>query len=156
MISGHFYFIKDEFYDNLPDCGLMANKGYTIGENGGRPCHYCFIYDEFYWMIPVSSKISKYHRIYEEKVEKRGYCDTIRFGFINGKERAFLIQNCFPVTEEYIDEEYTIDKGKVVVTVHDSLSNELNKLVKKVIRLNKKGIRIVMTDIDKIIDYLEK
>ena len=38
MVDGHFYFIKDSFYENLSDCNLMANKGNDV-EGGGRPCN---------------------------------------------------------------------------------------------------------------------
>lgn len=104
MTDGHFYFIKDSFYN--------------------------------------------------DKVSKRGYCDTIRFGYVNGEKRAFLIQNCFPITEKYIDEEYKINKNTVPVMVSQKLSKELNGLVRKVIRLHEKGINMPLTNLDKIISYL--
>jgi len=155
MTNGHFYFIKNSFYESLPDCNLMANKGNDI-EKGGRPCHYCFKDEEYYWMIPISSKTEKFHNIYNNKIAKRGYCDGIRFGFVNGKERAFLIQNCFPVTKQYIDEEYRINRNTVAVTISNKLSNELDGLIRKVIRLHKKGINIPLTDLNKIIEFLSK
>ena len=155
MVDGHFYFIKDSFYENLSDCNLMANKGNDV-EGGGRPCHYCFKNGDYYWMIPISSRTKKFHAIYDKKVDKRGFCDGIRFGFVNGNERAFLIQNCFPITEEYIDEEYKINKNTVSVTISKELSNELNGLVRKVIRLYEKGVNMPLTDLKKIIDFLSK
>lgn len=126
MIDGHFYFVKDAFYQSLPNCNLMENKGNDVGEKCGRPCHYCFRYKDYYWMIPISSKVDKFHQIYNKKVAKRGFCDMIRFGYVNGHERAFLIQNCFPITDKYIDEEYKIEKETVAVTVSQELSNDLN------------------------------
>lgn len=155
MKNGHFYFIKDSFYDALPDCRLMTNKGYVTGEKGGRPCHYCFEYEGVYWMIPISSKIQKFQAIYDSKIKKRGYCDTIRFGYVNGQKRAFLIQNCFPVTQDYIDEEYTINQGTIPVTVSGDLSKELDALLRKVIRLYNSGKCIVLTDLDKITHFLK-
>ena len=53
MEKRHFYFVKDEFYNALPDCYLMTNKG--LEGKGGRPCHYCFESRDFFWMIPISS-----------------------------------------------------------------------------------------------------
>jgi hypothetical protein len=47
----------------------------------------------------------KYKNIkqYLIKNKRYGSCDGIRFGFVNGKKHAFLIQNAFPVIEEFID-----------------------------------------------------
>ncbi len=156
MINGHFYFVQDSFYNSLPDCNLMSNKGHGIPGIGGRPCHYCFKYEEYYWMVPISSKTQKYHSIYNNKVAKRGYCDTIRFGYVNGVERVFLIQNCFPITQKFIDSEYKVNKNTIPVTVTKELANELNGLLRKVIRLYKKGINMPLTKLDEIISYLEQ
>lgn len=157
MISGHFYFVKDEFYDKLPNCNLMTDKGLDIENNiGGRPCHYCFQYEDYFWMIPISSKTEKFHKIYNDKIKKRGYCDTIRFGYVNGHESAFLIQNCFPITEVFIDEEYKVNKNTISITITKELSNELNGLIKKVIRLYKKGIIVPLTDLKTIINFLNQ
>lgn len=152
MEKRHFYFVKDEFYNALPDCYLMTNKG--LEGKGGRPCHYCFESRDFFWMIPISSKVEKYRQIYESKIKKYGYCDTIRFGYVNGEKRAFLIQNCFPITSEYIDCEYLVDKGKTPVTISSKMSEELDKLMNKVLKLYSKGITLPLTKIDKIIRFL--
>ena len=32
MIDGHFYFVKDAFYQSLPNCNLMENKGNDVGK----------------------------------------------------------------------------------------------------------------------------
>ena len=56
----------------------------------------------------------------------------IRFGYVNGKESA------------------------VPVKVNDDLSKELNRLAEKVIKLNKKGIKITITNINEIIKKLNE
>ena len=67
---GCFYFIKDSFFDIIDDPELMKNK-----ENGNkRPCYYCFKsekYDDIIWFVPVSTKVEKYQKIYNKKVEKQ-------------------------------------------------------------------------------------
>ena len=151
MVNGHFYFIEDVFYNSLPNCGLMTNKG-----TNGRPCHYCFEYDNYYWMIPISSQIDKYRSIYNHKITKYGRCDGIRFGYVNGEERAFLIQNCFPVTEKYVKNEYRINNNTTPVTISKKLSKELNRLLRKIIRLYKNGKNIPFTNLDEIISYLSR
>lgn len=156
MHTGYFYFIKNTYYQKFKNCGIMKNKYDDIFEEHRRPCYYCFKYGVFYWMIPISSQIEKYEKIYNKKINKYPNYDGIRFGYVNGKKRAFLIQNIFPVTEKYLDEIYTIEKGKTTVTISPELRSELNKLARKVIRLNEKGIRIVLTNLNYIIEELNK
>lgn len=155
MTSGNFYFIKNEYYDKFGKFGIMENKDIYNSDKHGRPCFYCFEYEEFYWMIPISSKVEKYEQIYAEKVKKYPTYDGIRFGYVNGQKRAFLIQNVFPITANYIDKQYFIENDTVPVTVNKKLKAELNGLVRKVIRFHKKGIKLVLTDLQAIITGLE-
>lgn len=146
--AGHFYFIKDEFFEKIKDKELMVNK-----ENGYmRPCYYCFKDNRnngLYWFIPVSSKIEKYKAIYDKKVARYKRVDTIAFGYIYGRKSAFLIQNMFPVTAKYIKEEYI--KQDKEVTVNDELKRELNTKANRVLELVKAGNRnLVFPDIVKI------
>lgn len=66
---GYFYFIKDSFFEVVNDKELMRNK-----ENGRkRPCYYCFKSKEnekIIWFIPVSTKVDKYQKIYDNKIQK--------------------------------------------------------------------------------------
>lgn len=65
-----FLLYKGFFFDIMDDPELMKNK-----ENGNkRPCYYCFKsekYDDIIWFIPVSTKVEKYQKIYNKKVEKQ-------------------------------------------------------------------------------------
>ena len=151
MESGYFYFIKDEFFDSLPGCGLMLNKE---GENHSRPCYYCFQYGGYSWMVPISSRIAKYQAIYDKQIEKRGFCDTILFGFVNGSNRAFLIQNAFPISEDYVAEQYMVNKNTVPVTVNSKIEKAIHAALRKVIRLYERGTKLTLTDLDRIIAFL--
>ena len=132
----------------------MGNKEFDNGAHG-RPCFYCFKLDGYCWMIPISSKVDKYEKLYNEKMSRyKGKFDGIRFGYVNGEKRAFLIQNLCPVTEEYIDKKYKINNDTIDVTISVELEEELNRIIRKVIRLYKKGIKIVLTDLDKILEEL--
>ena len=155
MQTGYFYFIKDEFYQGVQDDQLLPNKDPGEAGRHDRPCHYCFEYEGYLWMIPISSKVEKYQRIYDHKIEKRGNCDGIRFGYVNGRKSAFLIQNCFPTTEKYIAEQYFVERGTVPVKANEQLTAELNALIRKVVRLYKKGINMPFTDIGRIMAFLE-
>lgn len=103
-------------------------------------------------MVPISSKTEKYKALYGEKKKKYKEYAGLRFGYVNGKYRAFLIQNVCPMSEEYVACQYMIENNTVPVTINDKLSAEINGIVRKVIRLNKRGVRIVLTDINHILN----
>lgn len=155
---GCFYFIKDNFFDVIDDPELMQNK-----ENGSkRPCYYCFKSrenDKIIWFIPVSTKVDKYKRIYDKKIEKQirlgktPSIDTIVFGNVSNTYSTFLIQNMFPVTEEYIENKYI--KNNVAITLSKKLQQEIISKANKVLNLYKHGMKnIIFPDIDKILNKL--
>ena len=157
---GCFYFIKDSFFDIIDDPELMTNK-----ENGNkRPCYYCFKskkYDKIIWFIPVSTKIDKYQRIYNNKIQKqiklgkKPSIDTIVFGDFANTYSAFLIQNMFPVTEEFIENQYI--KNKVAIKLSNKLQVEIISKATKVLNLYNHGMKnIVFPDIDRILEQLLK
>ena len=140
--KGYFYFIKDCYYDKVQDKELMKNK-----ENGNkRPYFYCFrdmMIDYLYWFIPISSKVSKYKEIYNKKVQKqlenkkKTNVDTLVFGKVNNKERVFLIQNMFPITENYISDTYS--RNNVPVRISYELQQEIETKANKVFALVRRG-----------------
>ena len=68
--------IKDSYFNKVNDNKLMANK-----ENGNfRPTYYCFkdTQTSLLWVVPMSSKYKKYEKIFNNKVQKYGKCDTIK------------------------------------------------------------------------------
>jgi len=52
---------------------------------------------------------------------------------------AHLIQNVCPVSEDYVDCQYMIENNTVPVTINDRLAVKINGIVRKVVRLNKRG-----------------
>lgn len=143
--KGKFYFIKDEFFELVKDKELCTNK-----ENGNkRPCFYCFNdkkYQNLIWFIPISSKLEKYIKIYNKKMERTGIVDTIVFGYVEGEKRAFLIQNMFPTTEKYIIQKYIKQNRDVVV--NEKLDKEIQVKANKILNLVEKGYnKIVFPDI---------
>lgn len=160
MDIGKFYFIKDEFYERFKGCGLLENKEVVDGQQHNRPCCYLFQFNleesDIYWMMPISSKVSKYEAEYQKSMKKYGMCDNISFGYILGEKRAFLPQNIFPVTEKYIDGIY-IDKNTLLaITIPADLMAELNKKARKKIRYNQQGKKFGMSDIMTIYNVLRK
>ena len=155
---GCFYFIKDSFFDIINDPELMKNK-----ENGNkRPCYYCFKskeYDNIIWFIPVSTKIDKYQKIYDYKIQKqiklgkKPSVDTIVFGDVANTYSAFLIQNMFPVTEQYVESQYI--KNKVPIRLSNKLQTEIVDKATKVLNLYNHGMKnIIFPNIDKILGKL--
>lgn len=143
-----FYFIKDEFFSKIQDKQLLQNK-----ENGNkRPCYYCFKQkedDEILWFIPVSSKVEKYKKIYINKLKRYKKVDTIVFGKIKGKENVFLIQNMFPILEEYIESKYMYKNKPIEITY--SLQQEIESKSNKILSLVKRGYsNLVFTNIIEI------
>ena len=119
---GKFYFIKDTFFEIVNDKELMKNKEKGIK----RPCYYCFKSKEnekIIWFIPVSTKIEKYKKIYDKKNQKQielgktPSVDTIVFGYVANTYSTFLIQNMFPVTEDYIECQYIIKKFNFYIRI---------------------------------------
>lgn len=152
--KGKFYFIKDEFFELVKDKELCANK-----ERGTkRPCFYCFKdknYEKLIWFIPISSKLEKYKRIYSKKMQRTGIVDTIIFGYVEGEERAFLIQNMFPTTKKYIIEKYIRQNRDV--TINEKLNKEIQTKANKILKLVEKGYdKIVFPDIVAIKNTLLK
>lgn len=89
-------------------------------------------------------------------MEKYGRCDTLAFGFVLGEKKAFLIQNMFPVTEKYINNVYIDKNTSRPIQLSESLKKELKSKANKVLSLYKrKGIKLVFTDIEKILTELD-
>lgn len=104
MNKGHFYYINDQYFIDFSDNYLMKNKEVINGQVHDRPCFFAFKDSQtgLFWMIPISSRIEKFQKIYSNKIKKYGKCDTIVFGEVLGYKKAFLIQNMCPITNHYI------------------------------------------------------
>ena len=98
-------------------------------------------------MIPFSSQVDKFQKIYNTKIDKYGKCDTILFGEVLGYEKAFLIQNMCPVSILYIKNEYVDGFYKKPVRVDGRFERELQKKARKVLVLQRKGIRLIFPNV---------
>ena len=142
--TGYIYHIKDEFFDNIKDGGLMINH-----ENGkSRPTYFTISDKDILWFIPLSSKVDKYQKIINQKVKKYGECKSIIIGDIAGKKSVILIQNAFPTLPKYIDHVHT--KNGAVVKVADNLKEEILINFGNLLAMKSQGINLFFADIDKI------
>ena len=126
----------------------MANKEQIGNELHNRPCFYAFEdenHNGLFWLVPLSSKIDKYKRIYDKKVSKYHFCDTIVIGNFLGNTTAFLIQNRCPATEKYISNEYLRDN--LPAAIASNLEAEIYSKAKRVLALQRSGHRLIFPDV---------
>ncbi len=150
MKRAGFYLIQDRFFEEMQDPYLKGNKK----EN--RPHYYCFEDKEgFYWMIPLSSRVDKYKKIMNKKMSANKPCDILHITKLGvGKESVFLIQDIFPITEEYIEREYTV-AGIPFVMRNEKGIAIIERKAKNIIKLLKRGITINPTQ-PNVLAILEK
>ena len=135
------YVIKEQFFIDAADPYLKGNKG----EN--RPHYYCFHDDSdgVYWVIPLSSRVDKYRQIIEKRIAAGKPCDTLHIAKLdNNRESVFLIQDMFPITDWYIEREYTIAGNHLMVT-SERLAEEIEKKARRVAGLLRHGVRFTPT-----------
>lgn len=141
------------FFEDVQDSALMANK-----ENGNYRPHYLAIQDsqnhKIYWMVPVSSKIEKYQKIYNHQISRYGKCTKIVLGKCGGWDAAFLVQNAFPTIADYFDHIHT-SKGKPL-SLHNSTAKLIAHNLNYNLRLYKHGISLFYTNIDRIYNLMEE
>lgn len=149
MLEGHFYYIDDQYFERFKDDKLMQNKETVDGQLHGRPCFYAFQDTKtgLYWLIPLSSRVEKYKQYYNDKMQKFNKCDTIVFGKVLGHEKAFLVQNMCPITEEYIQNEYIDSKTTRPVRIDGKLEAELIEKAKRVLLLQRRNIHLIFPDV---------
>ena len=144
--EGYVYHIKDEFFEKMdkeiPDNKLMANK-----ENGNyRPTYYC-TKDEntgLLWVVPMSTKFDKYQAEYDKQVARFGSCLKIVLGEFDQQKSAFLLQNMFPITGEYLDHVHT-RSGKAI-RVENDIQKTIRSNMKRLKELTKRGKKVTFTD----------
>ena len=142
--TGYLYHIKDKYFDVVDDENLMQNH-----ERGKkRPTYFTIKDKDILWFIPISSKVDKYKKIVNKKIEKYGFCNTILIEKIFDEDSVILLQNAFPTLEKYIDHVHTVD-GKPA-RVPEKLERIILKNFKNLTKLHNRGIKVFFTDIDKI------
>lgn len=146
-----FYIIKDSFFNDMDEPYLKGNK------EGNRPHYYCYKDStmDLYWMIPLSSRIDKYKKIVENKKKLGKPCDIIHIVKLDDdRESAFLIQDIFPITEEYILRKYTIAGNHLMLTSENEV-REIERKARKVVGMLKHGIKFTPTQ-PNVMRMLEK
>ena len=156
MLQAQLYFLSDQYYQDFPDDKLMKNKDTINGISHNRPCFFAFRDSkiaDIYWIVPISSRYEKFKRIEQEKIKKYGYCNTIRFGTVLGRNTAFLIQNMCPATSKYLTP--YIDKNDCPIRIDDRIASDVERSARNVLAVAKRGAQVIFPDVFKIYHGLE-
>lgn len=147
MVERGFYTIKDQFFVDFPDPYLKGNKGEH------RP-HYFALTDPktgLLWMIPMSSQTEKYQGIIDKRESKGQPCDILHICKLdNGVENVFLLQDMFPINEDYVSSEYTIAGNHMILT-SDSEAEIVLRKAKRVLNMLHRGVAFTPTQ-PKVLD----
>ena len=98
-----------------------------------RPTYFTIKDKDILWFIPLSSKVDKYKKIVDKKIEKYGVCNSILIRDVLGNKSAILIQNAFPTLEKYIDHAHVLDNGKsakVISTTCNEILENFKQMLK--------------------------
>lgn len=152
ILQGYAYHIKDSYFEMANDENLMQNKE----EGNYKPTLFCVKFEssELLWMVPISSQYEKFKNIRESILAKGKPCKGIILGEFDNCKAAFLVQNMFPITAEYVDHIHT--KNGNPVPVKKELQKVIRKNVKSFIALSERGIKVTFTDINRLKSIFEK
>ena len=87
-------------------------------------------------------------------MKKYGYCNTIRFGIVLGRNTAFLIQNMCPATSKYLTP--YIDKNNCPIRIDGRVAADVEKNARNVLAMAKRGAKVIFPDVFKIYHKLEQ
>ncbi len=151
MEIGSVVHIKDSFFELVKDPSMMSNK-----EDGGYRPHYLCIRDpkerDIFWAVPISSKVEKYQAIVKQKIARFGRCDTITIATFCGRPCAYLIQNAFPITEQYVDHVHTVQG--VPVQIGPTLQKEIESNLRRVLSIYQRTGGLLFTNVNKVMAVL--
>lgn len=143
----YVYHIKDSYFAKVQDDKLMSNKE----NNNYRPTFFCMEDTKIpglLWVVPMSTKVEKFTAIRDKQIEKYGKCNTIVIGSFDGKKAAFLLQNLFPITEQYLDHIHTRNGNPVPVNY--ALAQEVKSNLQQLRQLIYRGKKVVFPDVKRL------
>lgn len=132
------------FFDEMNEAYLKQNKADTK-----RPHYYSFLDEDtgLIWAIPCSSRIEKYEAIIRKRKENKRPCNHIQIIKVAGRKEAFLFQDMFPLTDDYIDSIYTNQYGDIEIRDPKKIA-ELEKNARAILRLIRHGVKFTPTQPD--------
>ena len=154
MNVGNFYFIEDKYIEDFPDDNIQRNHEKINGIFHDKPYFCALKFDEICWMVPISSKLNKYHAIEAKTIKRYKKCDGIKFYDVLGHKKAFLIQNMCPITDVYMKNIYIDSANGIPVRIDNPSEKELIIAAKKILNKYRHGIKCIFPDIIKIENIL--
>lgn len=144
IITGNFYFVSDKFFEKVNDLNLKINY-----ETTQRP-HYFALRDKktsLLWLVPCSTKTEKFEKIIAKRKQYNRPNDTIKIVTIQGRKTVLLLQDMFPVTENYITNQY-IRGGQPVRIANVDIVSDIERSARRVAILLRQGVRFTPTQPD--------
>ena len=103
--------------------------------------------------FPVTGQQGHGHRIIQEQSGKP--CDILHIVKLDdSRESVFLIQDMFPITEEYVEREYTIAGNHLMLT-SEHTAKIIEQKARKVLGMLKRGVKFMPTQPD-VLSILEQ
>ena len=159
MIENGLYVVKRDILNVITSLGGDCD----INSGDKRPVFCCVKdnkIDGLYWAIPTSD-IS--HRN-ESQIEYYNMCmqcndrdlRSCYYHIVRGSKTAlYKISSCYPITDKYIDHEYTVNKTHVVIQNKEDIF-EINRKFRRIISMENKKPNYFKQHITDIKNYLIK
>lgn len=157
MVEHGLYSIKSEFFTNLKKIGIELRD-----TDGNKRPTYCCIKDNkidgLYWAIPTSDldhRNEKQKKYYEFCIS---CSDTdLRSCYYHiaktTKYSLYKISSCFPLTDKYIDHEYTTNGVHVIMQNKYDIS-EIERKLRKILAFEFRKVNYFPHHISDIRNYL--
>ena len=153
------YIVKQDFFTIIKDNG----GDYDIKSCSKRPIYCCLkdlVIDRLYWAIPTSDYE---HRSPEQISKINDYLskpdNDLRSCYYHigrtTKKAVYKISSCFPITEQYIDHEYTF-RGTHIVLQNTTTIKELSRKLKRILSFESHNPNYFPQRITDIKEYLIK
>jgi len=157
MIENGLYILKSDFFKLIESLGGDCDK-----DAGGKRPVYCCIKDELidglYWAIPTSDishrsegQKSRYDRYisFDSKDLRSCYYHKAK----TTVESIYKISSCFPVTDKYVEHEFTTNGVHVILKRKDDIE-EIKRKLKRILSMEFSRINYFSQRISDIRDYL--
>lgn len=159
MIENGLYVVKRDILNIITSLGGDCD----INSGDKRPV-FCCVKDNkiegLYWAIPTSDishrsepQIEYYNMCMscDEKDLRNCYYHIVR----SNRIALYKISSCYPITDKYIDHEYTVNKTHVIIQNKEDLA-EINRKFKRILAVENRNPNYFRQHITDVKNYLIK
>lgn len=157
MIENGLYVVKRDILSIITSLGGDCD----VASGDKRPVFCCVKdnkIDGLYWAIPTSD-ISHRDASQIEYYEMCMQCDerdlrSCYYHIVHGNRTAlYKISSCYPITDKYIDHEYTVNKKHVVIQRREDIA-EINRKFRKILSMENRRPNYFKQHITDVKKYL--